>query len=190
MNKVGEPTCMDWAMEQGRSFDDGESDSPLNPLVSKHSTPAATAQGGQSPGSFRRNGVVLDLNVRSLFSISAARSPQNRSRTPDRYQRGNSPTPNRMSNNTAGRGHGLLIPPSLSDLSLRSASSRTFWQSRSSTPSRKRSLELNLFDGSPQSKRRFVTEMNNSTGASLRYSAPCVQPSLLDGAARRRGVGL
>ncbi len=80
-----------------------------------------------------------------------------------------------------------LIPPSLSDLSLKSAGSGNSWQSASSASSRKRSLEL-AFDGSPQPKRRLLAEMAIAANA-FRYSAPCAQPGLgVEGPQRRGGL--
>jgi hypothetical protein len=78
-----------------------------------------------------------------------------------------------------------LIPPSLSDLSHRSASSETLWQSPSSTSSRKHSLEL-AFDGSPQPKRRLLADMASAATA-FRYSAPCPQSSFGPDGSERRG---
>jgi hypothetical protein len=78
-----------------------------------------------------------------------------------------------------------LIPPSLSDLSLQSASSVASWPSPSSPSSRKHSREL-PFDGSPQPKRRLLAEMN-SAATTFRYSAPCVQSSLGSDGSERRG---
>ena len=77
------------------------------------------------------------------------------------------------------------MPPSLSDLSLQSASSGTSWQSPSSTSSRKHSLEL-PFDGSPQPKRRLLAEMAGAAAA-FRYSAPCPQSSFGSDGSERRG---
>jgi hypothetical protein len=78
-----------------------------------------------------------------------------------------------------------LIPPSLSDLSLQSASSGASRPSPSSPSSRKHSREL-PFDGSPQPKRRLLAEMNSDAGA-FRYSAPCVQSSFGSDGSERRG---
>ncbi|KAK4153640.1 hypothetical protein C8A00DRAFT_33590 [Chaetomidium leptoderma] len=106
--------------------------------------------------------------------------------TPTTAQRGlPAPTPDPMIPKIAGRGQDLL-PPSLSDLSLRSASSGTSWQSPSSTSSRKHSLEP-PFDGSSKPKRHQFAEMD-SAAASFRYSAPCAQSILdIDRSERRRG---
>jgi hypothetical protein len=93
-----------------------------------------------------------------------------------------------MTDSATGRGHELLIPPSLSDLSLQSASSGTSWQSPSSTASRKHSLEL-PFDGSPQPKRRLTRDMG-SAAALFRYSAPCVQAKVDMDRTERTGGGL
>ncbi len=79
-----------------------------------------------------------------------------------------------------------LIPPSLSDLSLQSASSGTSWQSVSSTSSRKHSLEL-AFYGSPQPKRRLLAEPASAVTA-FRHSVPFAQSSFgTDGSERRGG---
>lgn len=77
------------------------------------------------------------------------------------------------------------MPPSLSDLSLQSASSGTSWPSPSSPSSRKHSREP-PFDGSPQPKRRLLAEMN-SAATSLRHSAPCAQSSFGSDGSERRG---
>jgi hypothetical protein len=78
-----------------------------------------------------------------------------------------------------------LIPPSLSDLSLQSASSGASWPSPSSSSNRKHSREL-PFDGLPQPKRRLLAEMNRAT-TTFRYSAPCVQSSFSSDGSERRG---
>jgi hypothetical protein len=85
MNTAGKAVYLQRAEEQSRLPDEGDSDSSSSPLVTKRSTAASMTQRGL-PGSPRRNGMVLDVNVRSMFS-RAARSPQSRGRSPGRYQR-------------------------------------------------------------------------------------------------------
>jgi hypothetical protein len=85
--------------------------------------------------------------------------------------------------------HRELIPPSLSNSSLLSASSETSWQSVSSTSSRKHDLEL-PFEVSPRAKRRLLVDTHSVATASSRYSAPYIQNySDMDRSDKRR-VGL
>jgi hypothetical protein len=81
MNNVGKAAYIQWAEEQSRLLDSGDSDSSSSPLVVKYTA----AQRGL-PGSPRRNGMVLDASVRSIFSMRAACSPHNRRQNPDKYQ--------------------------------------------------------------------------------------------------------
>jgi hypothetical protein len=81
MNSVGKAAYIQWAEEQSRLLDSGDSDSSSSPLAVKHTA----AQRGL-PGSPRRNGMVLDASVRSIFSMRAACSPHNHRQNPDKYQ--------------------------------------------------------------------------------------------------------
>ena len=203
MNSIVRAAYTQWADGQRSvlEHEDGDSDGSSSPLVTRQLAPGAAQR--ELPGSPRRNGMVLDASLRSIFSMRAAGHLRSRSRSPDKYQgcerppllgyelfRGDlvdtlpvAPAPNRM---TPGRGQ-QLIPPSLSNLSLQSASSGTSWQSASSTSSRKHSLEL-AFDGSPRPKRRLLAE-TASAATVFRYSAPYAQSGLgtTDGNERRGG---
>jgi hypothetical protein len=85
--------------------------------------------------------------------------------------------------------HQELIPPSLSNSSLLSASSETSWQSVSSTSSRKHDLEL-PFEVSPRAKRRLLVDTHSVATASSRYSAPYIQNSSDMDRSDKRRVGL
>ncbi len=98
MDRIAKDSCLQWADGQGRTLDDrhedgdgerdGDSDSSSSPLVTKHLVPVMGQKG--LPGSPRRNGMVLDANVRSIFSLRAAYDFRGRSRSrsqsPTKYQ--------------------------------------------------------------------------------------------------------
>lgn len=86
MNSIAKAVHVQWSGGQSTALDDGDSDSSSSPLVTKH-TAAAAAQRGL-PGSPRRNGMVLDVNVRSLFSMRASCDSRGGrfSQNPERYQ--------------------------------------------------------------------------------------------------------
>ena len=88
MNSIGRAAYTQWADGQRSVLDDedGDSDGSSSPLVKRQPAPSAAQR--QLPGSPRRNGMVLDASLRSLFSMRAAGDLRSRSRSPDKYQDG------------------------------------------------------------------------------------------------------
>jgi hypothetical protein len=71
-----------WADDHTTLTNDADSDSSSSPLVVRH--PASFGTPKRFTSSPRRNGIVLDANVRSLFGLKSPSSPRRWSRGPDR----------------------------------------------------------------------------------------------------------
>ena len=86
MNSIVRAAYTQWAHGQRRVLDDedGDSDGSSSPLVTRQLAPGAVQK--ELPGSPRRNGMVLDANLRSIFSMRAAGDLRSQSRSPDKCQ--------------------------------------------------------------------------------------------------------
>ncbi len=93
MNSIVRAAYTQWTDGQRRVLndEDGDSDGSASPLVTRHPAPGAAQR--EVPGSPRRNGMVLDANLRSIFSMRAAGDLRSRSRSPDKHQGCGLPTP-------------------------------------------------------------------------------------------------